>query len=224
MEQRQAALAALMAALRDTPVRPEAVNPYLASVETAEIDRPVRLAPLALRPEVRLADLLAAARLDDLVPDTPGLDPLVDQAETTLKYAGYVEREQAFAREMHRLENVRVPAGFDFANVRAITLEAREKLARIHPATLGQASRISGVSPADVQALLVLLRRGTPAQRRPTHPRRDDLGPSRRRSMRHNTASWRPTARFCSRRTRASTSSPAPPTRRRCPYATSPTA
>jgi tRNA uridine 5-carboxymethylaminomethyl modification enzyme len=160
MQQRTSAIEGVLTFLRETSVRPEAVNGYLASVGTAGITQPVRLATLALRPEVTVAALLEAAGLEQAIPEAPGLDRVTEQAEAVLKYAGYVEREQAFAAQMHALEDVRVPPDFDFERVGAITLEAREKLSRIHPATLGQASRISGVSPADVQALLVLLRRG----------------------------------------------------------------
>ena len=161
METRRAAIEATLHRLRATAVRPDDVNPYLEAVGTAPIEVPDRLARLALRPQVRLADLLRwAGRFDEVVAPVPGLDGVLEAAETTLKYAGYVEREEATAARMRDLEGVRVPAGFDFAAVRAITLEAREKLARVQPTTLGQASRVSGVSPADVQALLVLLRRG----------------------------------------------------------------
>ena len=80
----------------------------------------------------------------------PGLESTLEQAATALRYAGYLEREQAQVEKMQQLERYRVPAGFDFDAVGAITMEAREKLARIRPETLGQASRISGVSPADV--------------------------------------------------------------------------
>ncbi|HYE58671.1 MAG TPA: tRNA uridine-5-carboxymethylaminomethyl(34) synthesis enzyme MnmG [Rhodothermales bacterium] len=161
VQQRAQALEATLTRLRETAVRSEQVNGYLASVGTSEIGQPVRLATLALRPEVSLDALLQAAGIyEEMVVEAPGLDRIVDQAETAIKYTGYVEREQAFVAQMHALEDVRIPPDFAFEQVRAITHEAREKLARIHPATLGQASRISGVSPADVQALLVLLRRG----------------------------------------------------------------
>ena len=80
-------------------------------------------------------------------------------AENTLKYAGYIERERATVDKMQRLEGVRIREGFDFGGIRALSKEARQKLAHVRPETVGQASRISGVSPADVSVLLVHLGR-----------------------------------------------------------------
>ena len=138
---------------------PDAVNGYLDRVGTSPISEPTRLARLVLRPEVDLADLLAATGQQDLVVPGPGMERTAELASIELRYAGYVEREQALVEQMRSLERWRVPDGFDYAAVTAITHEAREKLSRIRPDTLGQASRISGVSPADVQALMVLLKR-----------------------------------------------------------------
>ncbi|MFN3596140.1 MAG: tRNA uridine-5-carboxymethylaminomethyl(34) synthesis enzyme MnmG [Rubricoccaceae bacterium] len=159
LEAREAALARTLEALRATAVRPEVVNGYLERVGTAPIAEPVRLDRLALRPEVELADLLAATQQKALVAEAPGLEPIVELVAVELRYAGYVAREQELAEQMRRLERVRIPAGFEYDGVTAITMEAREKLGRIRPETLGQASRISGVSPADVAALLVLLKK-----------------------------------------------------------------
>ena len=159
LERKEAALASTLANLRKTLVAPEMVNGYLEAVGTPGVANPVRVASLALRPEVVLADLLAHAGLSDLAVEASGLEPTVEAAGVELRYAGYVERETRLVAQMTRLDRVAVPAGFDFAGVRQITHEARERLARVRPATLGQASRLAGVSPADVQALMVLLKR-----------------------------------------------------------------
>ncbi|WP_412061540.1 tRNA uridine-5-carboxymethylaminomethyl(34) synthesis enzyme MnmG [Rubrivirga sp. IMCC45206] len=159
LDQKEAALAQTLDALQSTNAHPDAVNGYLESLGTSPIDRPTRLAKLALRPQVELADLLAATGQADLVAPGPGMERTDELAQIELRYAGYVERERDLVAQMQSLERWRVPADFDYAPVAAITLEAREKLARIRPDTLGQASRISGVSPADVQALMVLLKR-----------------------------------------------------------------
>ena len=158
LDHKEDALARTLAALGATNAAPDAVNGYLERVGTSPIDRPARLAKLALRPEVDLADLLAATGQGDLVVPGPGLERTAELAQIELRYAGYVERERVLVEEMQSLERWRVPAGFDYGAVRAITHEAREKLGRIRPDTLGQASRVSGVSPADVQALMVLLK------------------------------------------------------------------
>lgn len=155
---KQEALRATLDALEQTAVAPEHVNGYLESVGTSPISEPVRLARLALRPHVTLSDLLAAIGRPDLVSEAPGLDSVAELAETELKYAGYLEREREMVEKMQRMESWRFPVDFDFASVTSITKEAREKLDRIRPDTLGQASRISGVSPADISALMVLLK------------------------------------------------------------------
>ncbi len=136
-------------------VTPAAAEGYLLSVGTDPLSQPVRLASLASRPQVVLADLLAV--LPDVVPYERDA---VLQAEIMLKYAPYIEREQQQVTRMRASEGVAIPADFAFENVGSLTLEAREKLARIRPQTLGQAARINGVSPADVAALSVLIRRG----------------------------------------------------------------
>jgi tRNA uridine 5-carboxymethylaminomethyl modification enzyme len=159
LDEKEAALAATLERLRATAAVPERVNDYLAGVGTAPIERPTRLDKLALRPEVDLADLLRASGHADLVVPGPGLERTVELAAVELRYAGYLEREAALVEQMRGLERLRIPPGFAYGAVTAITMEAREKLGRIRPETLGQASRISGVSPSDVQALMVLLKR-----------------------------------------------------------------
>jgi tRNA uridine 5-carboxymethylaminomethyl modification enzyme len=165
-EARQLALDTTRTALANTSVPPDAVNGYLESVGTTPIAEPTRIARLALRPEVDLRDLIEAAHQNEtkgdvsqLVFESPGLDDTLETLQTEMRYASYVEREEALVEQMRGLERWRVPEAFDYGAVGAITLEAREKLGRIRPDTLGQASRISGVNPADVQALMVLLKR-----------------------------------------------------------------
>ena len=159
LERKEAALAQTLAALEATNAEPAAVNGYLERVGTSPLSEPTRIARLAVRPEVDLADLLAASGQAVLVVPGPGLERTAELASIELRYAGYVERERDLVEQMRSLERYRVPAAFDYDAVTAITKEAREKLGRIRPDTLGQASRISGVSPADVQALMVLLKR-----------------------------------------------------------------
>ncbi|MDX1419118.1 MAG: tRNA uridine-5-carboxymethylaminomethyl(34) synthesis enzyme MnmG [Rubricoccaceae bacterium] len=156
---KEAALGETLRRLRETNATPVAVNGYLEQVGTAPIAEPTRLARLVLRPEVTLADLLDAVGMRDLAVPVPGLEPTEELAEVELKYEGYLDREQELVEQMQRLERYRVPPDFDYHAVRAISMEAREKLSRIRPDTLGQASRVSGVRPADVSALMVLLKK-----------------------------------------------------------------
>ena len=159
LEAKEDALRHTLAALEAENAAPDAVNGYLEAVGTTPVSEPTRLAKLALRPQVEVGDLLRATGQDGLVVPGPGMERTDELAQIELRYAGYVERERELVAQMRGLERWRVPDAFDYDAVGAITLEAREKLSRIRPDTLGQASRISGVSPADVQALMVLLKR-----------------------------------------------------------------
>jgi tRNA uridine 5-carboxymethylaminomethyl modification enzyme len=128
------------------------VKKILGELGTAEISKPFTLAELLRRPEIAY---------DDLAQLTPPLDDLLaeakDQATIQIKYEGYIRREWAQVKHLRQLESRKIPPDFDYEDVRGITMEAREKLLKIRPYSLGQASRISGVSPADISVLLVML-------------------------------------------------------------------
>ena len=143
--------------LSSTSIKPDVANVYLQKVGTSPIANSERINKLALRPEVNLSDLLAASGMRNLVTEIDGIEDVCTLLEIDLKYAGYLEREAEMVKKMESLETWKVPADFDYASVKNITLEAREKLSKIGPENLGQASRISGVSPADISVLMVLL-------------------------------------------------------------------
>ncbi len=146
--------------LEKTSVKPEIVNAYLEHVGTAPIIQSERIAKLALRPQVDLSSLLDHVGLkDDVITRVPGMEPTARLVEIELKYAGYVARQEEMVRKMDQLESWAIPSNFDYPGLTNITMEAREKLAKIQPETLGQASRISGVSPADISVLMVLLKK-----------------------------------------------------------------
>ena len=158
LEQKEAALSETLRNLK-TALSPDAVDGYLESVGTTPIVRPTAAATLATRPQVDLADLLAAAGRPDLIVPGPGMEDTAALAATELRYAGYLEREDALVAEMRRLDRYAIPDDFDPGAVTALSAEARERLARVRPETLGQASRLQGVRASDVQALMVLLKR-----------------------------------------------------------------
>ncbi len=170
MRARKQAIAATRAAIESATVSPEAVNTYLEGAGTDPIRRPERLAQLAKRPQVSLDDLLdRTGRRDELVSPAPGPVSVVRDIEIDLRYEGYLDRERDMVRKMEEMESLRLPEDFDYASVEHIAMEAREKLSKIRPDNLGQASRISGVSPADVSVLLVMLRK-RPARKRSASP------------------------------------------------------
>ncbi len=150
---RQAAKAAERKRLEDTVLSPTAeLNALLEGLGTTPVSTGVRLVELLRRPQVHYADL---APID---PDRPELEPLVaEQLEVELKYEGYIRREQAQIDEMRRLENRLLPPDTPYRDIHGLGNEAKEKLTRVRPRSIGQASRISGVSPADVSVLIVWL-------------------------------------------------------------------
>ena len=159
IRRRQGTLNAALTELRTTSVAPAAVNRWLRSLGVRELQHPETAAALCRRPEVRLEGLLAAAcparqQLRALLADPE----VLSAAEVELKYEGYIERERRSMERLKRFEALRIPARFDYQAVDALSRESREKLALVRPRTLGQASRISGVRPADISVLLVQLR------------------------------------------------------------------
>ena len=128
---------------------PKQVNPYLQSVHSSLITESRRIADLATRPEVSLEELL------QIVPRGTYQQDEIESVEISIRYRGYIERELAMATKLRRLEDLRIPESFDFGKVSGLTIECRQKLAKYHPLTIAQASRIPGVSPADISVLLV---------------------------------------------------------------------
>ena len=142
-------------------VKPEAVNGYLTALGEKPLDFGTKLTTLLLRPHVSLRDL--TAQLDDFntqVRNIIGDDTeILTRTETAIKYRGYIEREEQAAQKLHRLESLTLGDKLDYQQISALPIEAREKLSRIRPATIAQAARIPGISPSDINILLVLLGR-----------------------------------------------------------------
>ena len=130
-------------------VRADSVNEFLTSVGSTPLTDSKKLAELVSRPELSLADLLKIVPCGTFSPE------VIEAVEIAFKYAGYIEREKQQAEKNNRLEYIKIPADFDFNAVQSLSIECRQKLMRYRPATIAQASRISGVSPADIAVLLV---------------------------------------------------------------------
>jgi tRNA uridine 5-carboxymethylaminomethyl modification enzyme len=130
-------------------VRADLVNDYLLSVGSAPLSDSRRLAELVARPELSLSNLLR------IVPCGTFSSDVVESVEIGIKYEGYIEREKQQAEKNNRLEYIKIPSDFDFDRVQSLSIECRQKLKRYKPSTIAQASRISGVSPADISVLLV---------------------------------------------------------------------
>jgi tRNA uridine 5-carboxymethylaminomethyl modification enzyme len=141
--------------LEQTSVEPSEVNPILESLNTAPIDQKRKLDTLLSRPQVHMSDLTEVESLKTYISNNGIGEEDLEQCEIQLKYHSYIERERENAEKLHRLEDISIPSDFNFSKLQAISLEAREKLNEIRPANIAQASRISGVNPADINVLLV---------------------------------------------------------------------
>lgn len=142
-------------------IKPAFINDFLLSKDSSELRHGCKLSDLILRPQFGISDLAEAvpalkAKLDAIVSRR---DEIVEATEVLLKYEGYIERERLIADKLLRLEHVFLRGKIDYDKVQSISTEARQKLARIDPETIGQASRIPGISPSDVNVLLVMLGR-----------------------------------------------------------------
>ncbi len=141
-----------------TSISPSEANPFLALLNTAAIPQNYKLNQILSRPQITMLDMVKDLPLVRNFAADFSEETLL-QAEVLMKYEGYLEKEQLMVEKMNRLEDFRIADDFDFKSVKSISLEAREKLSRQKPKTLGQASRISGISPSDVSVLMVHLGR-----------------------------------------------------------------
>ena len=140
---------ALSSELKELSLSPQQINPYLSSVGEAPMESSKRAADILVRPNVTLSGLIG------FVPRGTYDEEVRDAVEIAIKYAGYIDREKRIAEKILRLEDLEIPDGFDFFKITALSMECRIKLDRYRPRTIAQASRISGVSPADISVLLV---------------------------------------------------------------------
>lgn len=146
--------------IRNFSVRPEDVNDYLESLNSSPLRQGMKLVDVLSRPQIgitRLMDFLPS--LCDFISVHQIRDEIVEAAEIAIKYSGYIERERMLANKLSRLEDLVIAGKFNYDELTNLSIEARQKLAKIQPRTIGQASRISGVSPADINVLLILMGR-----------------------------------------------------------------
>jgi len=147
--------------LKQTSVDPEDINQYLLNSNTPEISQKTRIANILLRPQVSLKGLIPfIGTLNNYCTDEGIIaDDILEESEILIKYEGYIDREHEIAQKLNKFEDIILHDNFNYSKLSSLTLEAREKLNKIRPKTIGQASRISGVSPSDISALLVFLGR-----------------------------------------------------------------
>jgi len=149
----------LIAFLKKTSVKPDDINPILLSKKSSPVKQQMKLFKIASRPQLTFDDLIKLPAVKQFVQENNISDEIKEQAEIHLKYAGYIEKEKLNADKLNRLENISIPDNFNYDKILSISFEGREKLNKIKPKTIAQASRISGVSPSDISVLLVYMGR-----------------------------------------------------------------
>ena len=161
LKSKQAGEQALTEMLRTTSVKAKDINAYLNQMGYGDLQQTCKLIDIVARPNVTIMGLAEALpELKEKI-ETLGArqEEIVESTEINIKYKGYIEREKLAADKLRRLDNIRLPKDFDYNSVQSLSIEARQKLIRIQPNTIGEASRIPGVSPNDVSVLLVLMGR-----------------------------------------------------------------
>ena len=147
--------------MRTTSISPDQVNGFLESMDTAPIRQKVKLDSLLLRPQVSFGQMIS--HIDFLKQFTQQIgedaSEILEEAEILIKYEGYIIKEQEIAEKLSKFDDMPLKPDFDYLSLSSLSTEARQKFTRIRPATIGQASRISGISPSDISVLLVFLGR-----------------------------------------------------------------
>ena len=149
----------MVAFFKETSITPAEANPILEAKETALIDQSDKMFKMFSRPQIDLEDMMKLDKVNDYI-DANDIDlEILEQAEIQVKYSGYIEKERNNANKLLRLEDLKIPDDFDYNNIKSMSIEAKQKLSKIRPVTISQASRISGVSPSDISVLLIYMGR-----------------------------------------------------------------
>lgn len=143
--------------LRETSLKPGIINPVLESIESSPVDQAYRAAQILTRPNMTLEKLDEIDFIKEVSEQYS--DEVREQAEINIKYKGYIEKEKENVAKLNRLENIKIPEDFDYSKLSSLSAEAKQKMSNVRPKTIAQAGRISGVSPADINVLLVYLGR-----------------------------------------------------------------
>ena len=144
---------------KETSVSPEEANPILEAKESSAMVQSDKMFKVFSRPQIELDDFLKFDKVKDYVAGNDLDKEIIEQAEIQVKYSGYIEKERNNAEKLIRLEDIKIPENFDYNKIKSMSIEAKQKLSNIRPVTISQASRISGVSPADISVLLIYMGR-----------------------------------------------------------------
>jgi tRNA uridine 5-carboxymethylaminomethyl modification enzyme len=159
MEEKHSKAEAFVDFFKETSVTQEDINPILESNDSAPVNQTGKLFKIFARPNISMDDVRKIDAVENYIQEHDLDKEIIEQAEIQVKYSGYIDKEKNNADKLNRLENVKIPVNFDYSKLKSMSIEARQKLEKIRPVTISQASRISGVSPSDVSVLLVYMGR-----------------------------------------------------------------
>lgn len=159
MEEKYSKSDAFVQFFKDTSAAPDIINPILDKKDSALVKQSDKLYKFFSRPNITMEDMRTIKEVEDFVVSNNLNHEMLEQTEIQIKYAGYIEKEKNNADKLNRLEGIRIPESFDYSKLKSLSYEAVEKLSKIKPITVSQASRISGVSPNDISVLLVYMGR-----------------------------------------------------------------
>jgi tRNA uridine 5-carboxymethylaminomethyl modification enzyme len=144
---------------QETSVKPEEINPVLEAKNSAKVKQQDKMFKIFSRPNISMDDMKQVASVSQFIEEHKLDKDVLEQTEVQIKYAGYINKEKSNADKLNNLDRVKIPASFEYNSLTNLSLEARQKLSKIRPVNLSQASRISGVSPSDISVMLVYLNR-----------------------------------------------------------------
>ena len=159
MEEKKEKSLAFVSFLKETSVVPEDANPVLADYNSSPMKQSDKIFKIFSRPNIAMDDVRKFPGVEEYIQENDLDTEMLEQTEIQVKYSGYIQKEKNNADKLNRLEDVKIPKNFDYSKIKSMSFEAREKLNKVQPANVSQASRISGVSPNDVSVLLVYMGR-----------------------------------------------------------------
>ncbi|NHN25571.1 tRNA uridine-5-carboxymethylaminomethyl(34) synthesis enzyme MnmG [Flavobacterium jejuense] len=159
MEEKFSKSEAMVTFFRETSLKPEEANLVLEEKGSSPMSQPDKMFKVFSRPQIDLEDIVKFEKVKRYIEDHELDNEIIEQAEIQVKYSGYIEKEKNHADKLNRLEDAIIPDNFDFNKIKSISIEAKQKLNKIRPKTIAQASRISGVSPSDISVLLIYMGR-----------------------------------------------------------------
>ncbi|MBP1838679.1 tRNA uridine-5-carboxymethylaminomethyl(34) synthesis enzyme MnmG [Formosa algae] len=159
MEEKQNKAVEFVQFFKDLSVKPDVINPILEAKESAVVNQSGKLFKVFARPNIEMDDVRKIEEVEHYISEHNLDREIIEQTEIQVKYAGYIEKEKNNADKLTRLEDIKIPANYDYSQIKSMSFEAREKLKKIQPTSISQASRISGVSPNDISVLLVYMGR-----------------------------------------------------------------